>query len=92
MKDIFCKLPYHKITAPMIPIVVVDIILGKFLLELHKVNVSNGVLDTFPTKSSFNTFLISNIIIMTVYLMLSVFSHIYSEKTKSLTARKQKVK
>lgn len=83
-ENIIKKIPWWKITAPMFPLGVIDWLLSKFLYNIYKINVENGITDSFPTSRTFYIFMISNLLIILVYLVVSVFGLLLEEKIKKL--------
>ncbi|MCR1897829.1 hypothetical protein NSA47_02350 [Irregularibacter muris] len=79
MEEIIKKIPWKKVTAPMIPLLLVDGILSRFMIKLHSLNLTHGVTDRFPTDKAFYTLLMGNLFIMFVYLGISAFGHINQE-------------
>lgn len=75
-KTIGKGMPWAKMTAPMLPVLIAIYFCGQVLLDLHKFNIQNNVIDAFPTSSAWWTFMVTNIIIIAVYLGLSVW-HFY---------------
>lgn len=86
-QKILDKIPWGKITAPMLPIIIVDYFLGKFLKDIYTINVTHGLVDRFPTSKTFYIFLGANFVILSVYLGLSAWGHISQEKIYVLRAK-----
>ena len=69
-------LPWAKVTAPMIPVIAVIVLTGKWLMDLYKFNVLNGLYGAegvFPDSLAFWTYEWSTIVTVVVYLGLSVY-------------------
>ena len=77
-------LPWGKITAPVLPVLFIDVYYGGFMKDIYIINVENGIQNQFPTSTSFFTFWILNVFMIAVYLSLSAYSHINKERFDSL--------
>ncbi len=74
------NLPWRKVTAPMIPIILVDLILSSFIKAIYAINVANGI----QSQSMIYAFLIGNGVIISVYLFLSVTGNNSQEEINSI--------
>lgn len=89
MEKIIGSLPLTKIAAPVVPVLVIDIFLGKFIENIYTINVNNNIQNQFPTSKTFLAFLGINLFVIVVYLLLSVYSHICKERLDSLRLGKR---
>lgn len=79
--EVFIKLPWHKIAAPILPVLLVDVYVGTYLMNLHTLNIANNLLDRVPNDKTFSTFLWANIFIIFAYLGLNAFHNITDRKS-----------
>lgn len=86
-EDIIKKIPWKKITAPMLPLILADIYLGKFLKDVHSINLAHGLLDKVPTDRTFYIFIVANLFIMSIYLIVSALGVIRQEKINKLKSQ-----
>lgn len=90
MKEaLFKKIPWMKITAPMIPLILVNYFFGKFLVNLHSLNLQHGVADRFPSDRAFYIFLVGNLLIIFAYLIISVHGQISQTKIDKIRANSE---
>lgn len=77
-------LPWGKIAVPVLPVLFIDIYLGRFIKQIYIFNVNNNIQNQFPTSNTFCIFLSLNLFMIAVYLLLSAYSHINKERLDAL--------
>lgn len=88
MEAIAKMISWAKIAVPILPVIYIDMYIGDYMKELYLINIQNNIQNQFPTSTSFYAFLISNIIIIAVYLFLSGISHMNDEEIKKVKANR----
>lgn len=80
----FVKLiPWAKLTAPMLPVIYCIYWVGRWLSDLYKFNVVQGMVGGFPAAIHMTCYLVAALLVCGAYLWLSI-SHV-KQNIKSIS-------